>query len=290
METTDGEFAGVGIRDAGSITELRVRGRAGASDADAVVLNVAVTGAAAPGFVTVWPCGESQPNASSLNHDAGQTISNSVTAKVGSNGAVCLFVLSTTHVIVDLAGAFPTGAGYSPLVPSRVIETRAGMNTVDGQAAGERDPQRRIRDRAPGRRTGGRRCRRRSRAQRCGDGIVRPRLRDDLPVRGCTADCVEPQLRRRTDHLERSDRQGWSGRHDLHLRHGRHPRRRRRRRILPGIGGRRSGAHDDHGSGDHERSCAPGGARQRGRARVSRRCTPTPRVVDGPTQSGSSGR
>ena len=121
--TTDGLFAGIGIRDAGSITELPVRNRAGAGDADAVVLNVAVTGSSAPGFVTVYPCGSERPNAASLNYDAGQTISNAVTAKVGTGGSVCVFVFSATHVIIDLTGAFPAGAGYNPLVPGRVLET-----------------------------------------------------------------------------------------------------------------------------------------------------------------------
>lgn len=134
--TTDGQFAGVGIRNAGSITELVVRNRAGAGNAEAVVLNVAVTGSTAAGFVTLYPCGSDRPNAASLNYNAGQTISNAVTAKVGPNGAVCIYVFSSTHVIVDLTGAFPAGAGYNALVPGRLLETRAGLNTVDGQANG----------------------------------------------------------------------------------------------------------------------------------------------------------
>ena len=136
MQTADGQFAGEGIRPAGSTTEVVVHGRAGAGSAEAVVLNVAVTGSGAPGFVTVWPCGQSRPNAASLNYDAGQTISNAVTAKVGTNGAVCIFVLSATHVIVDLTGAFPAGSGYVPLVPGRVLETRSGLDTADGQENG----------------------------------------------------------------------------------------------------------------------------------------------------------
>ena len=73
LSTVDGEFSGVGMRDAQSVTVLAVAGRAGvAVDTKAVVLNVAVTGSTAPGYVTVWPCGVERPNAASLNHSAGQ--------------------------------------------------------------------------------------------------------------------------------------------------------------------------------------------------------------------------
>jgi hypothetical protein len=134
--TVDGQAAGGGIHAARSTTPLLVRARGGSGDATAVVLNVAVTGSTVPGFVTVFPCGEAQPNAASLNYAAGQTISNAVTAKVGTNGQVCIFVYSATHVIVDVTGAFPTGAGFTPLVPARLLDTRGGFSTVDGRQNG----------------------------------------------------------------------------------------------------------------------------------------------------------
>ncbi|MEA3186058.1 MAG: hypothetical protein QOJ74_2535, partial [Ilumatobacteraceae bacterium] len=37
----------------------------------------------------------------------GQTVPNSVIAKVGSNGSVCLFASEATHLIADVAGYFP---------------------------------------------------------------------------------------------------------------------------------------------------------------------------------------
>ena len=70
--TVDGLFVGLGVRGAGSVTELVVAGRGGvAVDASAVVLTVTVTEPGAAGFVTVFPCGSSQPLASSLNFVAG---------------------------------------------------------------------------------------------------------------------------------------------------------------------------------------------------------------------------
>ena len=132
--TVDDQFAGGGIREASSVLELPVRNRAGAGNADAAVLNVAVTGSTTPGFVTVYPCGE-RPNAASLNYEAGQTISNSVTAKLSGNGTICVFVLSRTHVIIDVTGTF-TGPGYNALAPARVFESRPGFATADGRFNG----------------------------------------------------------------------------------------------------------------------------------------------------------
>lgn len=136
--TIDGLFNGVGIRAAGSVTELPVRGRAGVpTDASAVVINVTVTEPAAAGFVTVFPCGTGRPNASNLNYVAGQTVANNVIATVGAGGAVCIFTLATTHLIVDVSGAVPPNSGYRALSPARLVETRAGeAPTIDGQYSG----------------------------------------------------------------------------------------------------------------------------------------------------------
>jgi hypothetical protein len=98
----------------------------------AVVLNVAVTEATAPGFVTVYPCGTPRPNAANLNYVAGQTISNAVTAKIGTAGEICIFTFGGTHLVVDVTGAYPAGSDFESLAPGRVLETRAGLSTVDG--------------------------------------------------------------------------------------------------------------------------------------------------------------
>ena len=61
LSTIDGQFNGIGVRGAGSVTVLPVVGRGGVGgDAAAVVLNVTVTDAQAAGFVTVYPCGAAQ--------------------------------------------------------------------------------------------------------------------------------------------------------------------------------------------------------------------------------------
>ncbi|HEX3089486.1 MAG TPA: M4 family metallopeptidase, partial [Ilumatobacteraceae bacterium] len=133
QSTVDGLFNGVGLRGAGSVTALPVLGRGGVGgDADAVVLNVTVTDPQAAGFVTVFPCGSAQPNASSLNYVAGATVANAVVVKVGDGGQVCLFTQSATHLIADVNGYFPAGSGLASLVPGRLLESRGGQATVDG--------------------------------------------------------------------------------------------------------------------------------------------------------------
>jgi len=106
--TVDGKFWEIGERAAGTVTELTVAGRGGvASDADAVVMNIAVTSTKGGGFVTAYPCGTKRPNASNLNYERkSQTIANAVTAKIGTGGKVCLYTSAATHIIVDVNGYY----------------------------------------------------------------------------------------------------------------------------------------------------------------------------------------
>jgi hypothetical protein len=135
--TVDGQANGIGLRPAGSVTELQVTGRHGVpGDASAVVLNVTVTGAQGDGFVTVWPCGTPMPNASSLNFVSGQTIPNAVITKIGAGGKVCLFTTAATFLLADINGFYPVGSSFSPLVPGRLLESRPGATTIDGVSQG----------------------------------------------------------------------------------------------------------------------------------------------------------
>jgi hypothetical protein len=142
LTTIDGDDLGGGRREAGSITELRVSGRAGiAADAGAAVINVTVTDAAVAGFVTVFPCGSAPPLASNLNYVAGQTVANLAVAALGPGGRVCLLTSQAAHLVVDVAGYVPAWADFEPLLPARLLESRAGLGTIDGQSnnVGRRD-------------------------------------------------------------------------------------------------------------------------------------------------------
>jgi Divergent InlB B-repeat domain len=105
--TVDGLFTGMGLRTSGSITEVVVAGRGGVpANAAAVALNVTVTEASGPGFVTVFPCGSAVPTASSVNFATGQTVANGVIAKVGSGGKVCAYSTGLVQLVIDVAGWF----------------------------------------------------------------------------------------------------------------------------------------------------------------------------------------
>jgi hypothetical protein len=137
QSTVDGQAAGIGKRSGGSVYQLQVAGRPGVpSNAAAVVLNVTSVQSDGGGWVTAFPCGQAVPNASNLNFTANEVIPNLVTAKIGTSGRVCLFVSASTHLIADLAGYYPAGSTFVPTNPARLLETRPGQSTVDGQANG----------------------------------------------------------------------------------------------------------------------------------------------------------
>ena len=137
--TTDGQFSGGGAVPAGQSLDLTVTGRGGvpASGVGAVVLNVTATDPTAAGFVTVYPTGSTRPTASNLNFTAGESIPNLVIAKVGAGGKVSLYNFSgTTDLVVDVLGYFPSASTYTGLSPARLLDTRPGGATTDGQFSG----------------------------------------------------------------------------------------------------------------------------------------------------------
>jgi SpoIID/LytB domain protein len=102
----------------------------------AVALNITATQATDPGFLTVYPCGEGQPPTSTVNYAAGQNVANMAQVRVGVGGQVCIFTMSKVDVVVDVLGWYGAGAtaGYAPLTPTRVLDTRDGTG-VGGQRA-----------------------------------------------------------------------------------------------------------------------------------------------------------
>jgi peptidoglycan hydrolase-like amidase len=84
------------------------------------------------GYVTAYPCSAQRPLASNLNFVGSQTIANSVIAQVSSQGAVCFFVDGATHLLADISGWIPSGAGFSPVAPLRIVDTRENLGPVPG--------------------------------------------------------------------------------------------------------------------------------------------------------------
>jgi hypothetical protein len=100
----------------------------------AAVLNVTATDTTASSFLTIYPEGTPQPTTSNLNWLAGRTVANCVIVPVSSNGQVTVFNdFGDADVVVDVSGYFSASAGepanaslYRPVVPARVLDTRAG--------------------------------------------------------------------------------------------------------------------------------------------------------------------
>jgi hypothetical protein len=136
--TIDGQQAGTGPLGAGATRHLPVTGRANIpADATAVAMNVTATNPTAPSFLTVHPTGTTRPNAANLNMTAGLTISNMVIAKIGANGQIDIDNFAgSTDVVVDALAWVPSTSSYTGITPARVLDTRPGYSTVDGQQAG----------------------------------------------------------------------------------------------------------------------------------------------------------
>jgi trimeric autotransporter adhesin len=135
--TVDGIAAGGGPRDGGSTLEVVVAGRGGVpANAVAAALNVTAVNAGGNGFVTVHPCGQPRPTASSLNITVGATVPNAVIAPIGAGGKVCIFTSQPTHLVVDVNGSFPVTTSLRSSNPARLLDTRPGQSTIDGAQAG----------------------------------------------------------------------------------------------------------------------------------------------------------
>jgi ELWxxDGT repeat protein len=107
FSTIDGQHNDTGIRPAGTTYELDVTGRAGVpTDATAASLNVTAVFPQAPGYLTVYACGTPLPDASNINYFPGDIAPNAVLTPIGTNGKVCIHTLATTHILVDINGAF----------------------------------------------------------------------------------------------------------------------------------------------------------------------------------------
>jgi subtilisin family serine protease len=134
LDTRTGNGARPVKLGAGASLDLQVTGRGGvpSTGVSAVVVNLTVTEPTAASHLTAWPTGSPRPNASSVNFRAGQTLAGLAVAKVGSGGKVSLFNNSgQTHLVADVVGWYDVGAGasgarYTPLAPSRILDTRTG--------------------------------------------------------------------------------------------------------------------------------------------------------------------
>ncbi len=135
--TTDGLQQAQGRRGAGQVTEVIVGGRNGVpADAEAATVNIAADVPQDKGFITAFACDEPQPTASMINYQTGRTIAGGATISLSAAGTLCVFTQRAMDLVVDVTAYTPAGAIVDPQQPARLLETRAGRTTVDGQQEG----------------------------------------------------------------------------------------------------------------------------------------------------------
>ncbi len=101
------------------------------ADAVAVTANITVTDTTSSGYLTVWPQGEPQPLASTLNFAPNNTVANLVNVGVSPSGMISIYNFSgSTDVIVDIVGytapvTISSNDGFVvPIAQFRVCDTR----------------------------------------------------------------------------------------------------------------------------------------------------------------------
>jgi hypothetical protein len=116
---------------------VRVAEPAGAGGAPtAVTVNLTATGGAQRGFVTAFPCGDTVPLVSNVNHGVGAPAANLATVKVAADGGLCVFTAQRVDVVVDLLGVWGAdGLWYQAATPTRVLDTRTGAGGWLGATA-----------------------------------------------------------------------------------------------------------------------------------------------------------
>lgn len=91
-------------------------------EATSAVINVTLDRATGPSFITVWPTGETRPNASVNNAEPGQVMPNTMIAKLGTARSLEIYnERNSVDVIVDVVGYYlpfseVTGVASSPAV------------------------------------------------------------------------------------------------------------------------------------------------------------------------------
>lgn len=103
------------------------------ANAQAVMFNLTAVGADAKTYVTAYPCGTTRPLVSNLNPDAGDARPNTVVVPLSATGSVCFYSPVAVDLVADLAGyvAVDTGMMFTPLAPTRLIDTRDPQSALN---------------------------------------------------------------------------------------------------------------------------------------------------------------
>ncbi|MEX2626520.1 MAG: aryl-sulfate sulfotransferase [Ilumatobacteraceae bacterium] len=109
-------------------------------DASAVMVNLTVAEAEAPGFLTAYPCAGERPPTSNVNYEQGGARANTSIVALSAEGTMCIELdAASADVIVDLVGYFGSGADGLEYETGmrRVADSRSGLGGWDGPFAAD---------------------------------------------------------------------------------------------------------------------------------------------------------
>ncbi|MGB8129546.1 MAG: hypothetical protein WCG81_07115 [Candidatus Angelobacter sp.] len=105
--------------------------------AQAYSVNATVVPRAPLGFLTVFPCGQPLPLASTLNAIDGRVKAAAAIVPAGTNGDLCFFATNDTELVLDINGYFvpntsTTALAFFPVTPCRLVDTRLAAAPLGG--------------------------------------------------------------------------------------------------------------------------------------------------------------
>ena len=107
---------------AGSVTVIDLADAGVPLDAEGVIVNLTATDTVGAGYVTAYPCAAGRPTASNLNVSGAGVVANAAIISADRNHEICVFSLSSTHLIVDVMGE--VGGSFQGRQPVRALDTR----------------------------------------------------------------------------------------------------------------------------------------------------------------------
>jgi hypothetical protein len=107
------------------------------STAVAYALNATAVPRGALGYLTMFPCGQTQPLTSNLNSLDGRIKAVAAIVAAGTNSGVCTYPSNDTDLILDISGYFvptanPAGLAFYPMTPCRIADTRNPQGPFGG--------------------------------------------------------------------------------------------------------------------------------------------------------------
>lgn len=107
------------------------------STAVAYALSAAAVPKGALGYLTMFPCGQTQPLTSNLNSLDGRIKAVAVIVAAGKNGGACAYASNDTDLVLDISGYFvpataSVGLAFYPITACRIADTRNPQGPFGG--------------------------------------------------------------------------------------------------------------------------------------------------------------